>query len=81
MKNIIIHIQNISSAITCEVRHCYKKVNQVADALAKWSITKKELVIFAHVHLPSIAIEPYRLDPIQMESLRHKQRKNYFVYN
>ncbi|KAH0711971.1 hypothetical protein KY289_007930 [Solanum tuberosum] len=35
MKNIITRIQNISSTITCEVRHCYREANQVADALAK----------------------------------------------
>ncbi|KAH0776146.1 hypothetical protein KY290_007557 [Solanum tuberosum] len=79
MKNIITRIQNISSTITCEVRHCYREANQVADALAKWSITNEELVIFAQAHLPSIAIGPYKLDLIQMESLRNKQRKNYFV--
>ncbi|XP_060203024.1 uncharacterized protein LOC132631467 [Lycium barbarum] len=79
MKNIITHIQNISSTITCEVRHCYREANQVADALAKWSITNENLNIFAHAHLPSRANGPYRLDLIQMESLWHKQRKNSFV--
>ncbi|WMV54269.1 hypothetical protein MTR67_047654 [Solanum verrucosum] len=35
MEDIIIRIQNISSTIICEVRHCYREANQVADALAK----------------------------------------------
>uniref|UniRef100_A0A0V0HIM0 Putative ovule protein n=1 Tax=Solanum chacoense TaxID=4108 RepID=A0A0V0HIM0_SOLCH len=38
-------------------------------------------LLFSHAHLLSIAIGPYKLGLIQMESLRHKQRKNYFVEN
>ncbi|KAK4338915.1 hypothetical protein RND71_040377 [Anisodus tanguticus] len=75
MKNIITHIQNISNTVTCKVRHCYRKANQVADTLVKWSIRNEDLNNFAHAHLPSRAVGPYRLDLIQMESFRLKQRK------
>ncbi|XP_070005612.1 uncharacterized protein [Nicotiana sylvestris] len=79
MQGIIRRIQDIAGQLNRAIHHCYREANQVADALAKWSIDNEELLIFSHHDLPISAIGPYRLDYIQMMSLRHKHRKNTFL--
>ncbi|XP_070014479.1 uncharacterized protein LOC142175077 [Nicotiana tabacum] len=63
-RGIIRRIQDIVGQLNCAIRHCYREANQVADALAKWSIDNEELLIFSHRDLPISAVGPYRLDYI-----------------
>ncbi|KAG5607419.1 hypothetical protein H5410_028911 [Solanum commersonii] len=57
--------------MNCEVNHCYKEANQVADALAKHAVISNE----AHMYhdwrdIPKLAVGSYQLDKMQMLSIR-----------
>ncbi|KAK4375989.1 hypothetical protein RND71_006666 [Anisodus tanguticus] len=61
------------------VQHCYRESNQVADALAKWSIGRRKRIISSTNDLPAIAKGSYTLDLQQMAAFRHIHRKNQFM--
>lgn len=55
-------IQDITRQLNCVIRHCYRKADQVVDALAKQSIDNDEMLISTFHDLPHSAKEPYRFN-------------------
>ncbi|KAK6803941.1 hypothetical protein RDI58_001725 [Solanum bulbocastanum] len=54
------------------VRHCFIEVNQVADALAKYCLYNKDVLIFDPKDFPKDATGPYTLAKFRMPSIRHR---------
>ncbi|XP_060203034.1 uncharacterized protein LOC132631475 [Lycium barbarum] len=72
-------IKQLLSQTNYIAQHCYREANQVADALAKWSMNGQEEIVFEIKNLPKEAVGTYILDKDNVASIRHKQRKNIYV--
>lgn len=79
LQNSIDAITQMLSQTTNIVQHCYREANQVADALAKWSIEEHERRFYDVKDLPKQAAGAYFLDIQDTASIRHKQRRNMLV--
>lgn len=79
MMEIILRTQELLNLANCTVQHCYREANQVADALAGWSIDNVDQIFHSSNKMPQKAMGLYRLDMIQMASFRHKHRKFSFL--
>ncbi|KAK4363062.1 hypothetical protein RND71_018303 [Anisodus tanguticus] len=72
-------INHMLSQTTSIVQHCYREANQIADALAKWSMEDQEKHFYEVKDLPKQAKGADMMNRQNMASIRHKQRKNLFV--
>ncbi|KAK6782080.1 hypothetical protein RDI58_019876 [Solanum bulbocastanum] len=78
LKDTIIEAQKLAQKINCQFQYCSREANQVADALAKWSINHLDQNFFTMQNLPQSARGPYIMDQEQMPSLRFKHKKHTF---
>ncbi|XP_075098987.1 uncharacterized protein LOC142175879 [Nicotiana tabacum] len=76
---IVLKTKNYINMANVIIQHGFREVNQVADALAKWSIENPDHVFTSVNTLSQGANWDHTGDLMQMASLRHKHRKNRFL--